>query len=97
MGSCLISRIVVFNFYKKTGMTGCVDCFIAYSDKEVVSGIVRQLREVACVNDVYLLTNGGDTDVVDGCKLVRVDGLDSSATVRAVAESVRTPYALVYL
>ena len=78
-------------------MTGCVDCFIAYSDKEVVSGIVRQLREVACVNDVYLLTNGGDTDVVDGCKLVRVDGLDSSATVRAVAESVRAPYALVYL
>ena len=22
-------------------MTGCVDCFIAYSDKEIVRGIVR--------------------------------------------------------
>ncbi len=80
-------------------MNRTVDCFIAYSDKEMVQGIVTQLRNNLYINDVYLLAteSASKPEPLDGCKIVAVGSLNSSETVRRIAALASAPVALVCL
>lgn len=78
-------------------MMGSIDCFIAYSDRETVGGIAAQLRSLASVKNINLLVVRDGVEEVEGCRLIRVDGLEGGGAVRAVAEALESDMALVYL
>jgi len=78
-------------------MIKTVDCFIAYSDKDTLESVVTQLRNIAFVKNIFLLATSSDALEVDGCRLIHVDRVDSSAAVHSVAEATESSTALVCL
>ncbi len=78
-------------------MEKCTDCFIAYSDKQTVESVVREFRKSLYINNVYALTTRADVEPVEGCELVLVDALNSSATIEKIVEIQPCYAVLVYL
>lgn len=79
-------------------MTKTIDCFIAYSDRDTVEYIVGQLHAASCVGNIFLLaSDAADVAGIDGCRVLAVDGINSSSAVSSVAAAVESPYALVCL
>lgn len=79
-------------------MAKTIDCFIAYSDRDTVEYIVAQLRATACVGKIFLLAaDAVDAGDIDGCRVLTIDGINSSNAVCCVAAAVESSYALVCL
>ncbi len=78
-------------------MEKCADCFIAYSDKQTVESVVREFRKSPYINNVYALTTRADVEPVDGCELLVVDALNSSATIEKIVAMQPCYAVMVYL
>ncbi len=78
-------------------MNKYTDSFIAFSDKTAVEDIVCQLRRAYYINNVYLLTPDVGAEQLAGCTLMLVDSINSSATVRRIAEVATAQTVLLYL
>lgn len=73
-----------------------LNCFVPAADAAQVVSTVEALRASALVNDIYLLATEGVEVALEGCEVIRIDGLNSSATVAAIAARATTDYTLVY-
>ena len=72
-----------------------IDCFLPYASAEQVEATVKGLRESALVNDIYLLATEA-TEPVEGCQLIKIDALNSSKTMKKIAEAAKAEYILLY-
>ncbi len=71
-----------------------IDCFIPAISAEQCADTVRQLIANKYVSNVYLLAN--EDMQVEGCKVIKVDSLVSSATVAKIAAETSSDYTLIY-
>lgn len=73
-----------------------IDCFIPYASLKQAKATIDGLRQSALVFNIYLLATSNDAAAVDGCTLINIDSLNSSATMKKIAESATADYILLY-
>ena len=75
---------------------GRINCFIPFASPEQVAQTVANLKADELVNKIYLLADGDVANAVDGCEVIKIKGLTSSATMRAIAEHADADYVMLY-
>lgn len=82
-------------------MTAKINCFIPAKDDVQILETLRGLKENESVAKIYLLSCGdfkwNKNNELSGCKVIHIDSLNSSATVRKIAELSDADYSLIYL
>ena len=73
-----------------------INCFIPFQSSRQVENTIASLRESALVNHIYLLTDNNCNDKIDGCEVIEIDSLRSTATIKKIAEKADTAYTLIY-
>ncbi len=75
---------------------GTINCFIPFASVAQAQATVEELKKNELVNKIYLLANAEVTDSMDGCELIRVNNLNSSSTIKSVAEHAGEGQVLLY-
>lgn len=73
-----------------------IDCFIPYLSAEQASATVEALKADSLVNNIYLLSAEPDAEPLPGCQIIKIDGLTSTSTIRAIAANATAQYTLLY-
>jgi hypothetical protein len=73
-----------------------INCFIAYNDVAQAEQTAQNLLQSELVNKVYLLTKAENKSTVAGCERIEIDTLQSSNTVKKIAEKSDTDFSLIY-
>jgi hypothetical protein len=73
-----------------------INCFIAYSNSENSESTLKNLLASPLVNTVYLLSKNDITATIEGCEIIHIDSLQSTTTIRKIAEKSDTAYSLIY-
>lgn len=73
-----------------------VNCFVPYVDKAQVEQTVNGLKEASAVNKIYLLATDKSVGSVEGCEIIHIDSLKSSATIKKIATVATEKYSLIY-
>jgi hypothetical protein len=73
-----------------------IDCFIPYASAKQVKITLENLRESPLVSNIYLLTNDDSAAEIEGCNIIKIDKLRSSATMQKVAEVATSDYLMLY-
>ena len=63
-----------------------INCFLAYQDAEQAQATVTNLRISDLVKNIYLLATEPGSSKISGCEIIEVDSIQSSETVRKIAE-----------
>lgn len=75
-----------------------INCFLPYTSNEQVEPTVTAFRSSELVGEIYLLsTENIVNDEELGCKILKIDNLKSSATVKLIAAHSQADYSLIYL
>ena len=77
-------------------MNKIIDCFLPFASAEQVKATVEGLKESALVDKIFLLATDANAKAEDGCELIHIDALNSSATMKKIAEAAQAPYILLY-
>ena len=73
-----------------------INCFIPYADAQQVKATVDGLRQNALVSKIYLLATDANAAAVEGCEVINIDTLNSSATMKKIANASEGDYTLLY-
>lgn len=73
-----------------------VDCFLPYMSAEQVGATVNGLKSSSLTGNIYLLATDPGAEAVPGCTLIPIDALNSSATMKKIAENATADYILLY-
>ena len=63
-----------------------INCFIPVQEKNQVIETVNGLKANELVAKIYLLAAEGFNEEIEGCEVVKIDSLQSTATVKKIAE-----------
>ena len=77
-------------------MAKTINCFIPFADENQVSATVAELKANALVKKIYLLQLEGAEGGVEGCEVIKIDGLTSTKTMKAIAEKADSDFVLYY-
>lgn len=77
-------------------MSAKINCFIPFQDKEQVGETVKNLKSSELVSKIYLLSQDGADAGVEGYQVIATDSLNSTKTIKAIAERADTEYAIIY-
>lgn len=78
-------------------MSKTVNCFIPFADAKQVEATVAELKSYDyLVKTIYLLRKEEGTGSVEGCEVIEIDGLNSSKTIKKIAEHADADYVLLY-
>lgn len=73
-----------------------INCFIPYADAQQVKATVDGLRQNALVSKIFLLATDENAAAVEGCEVINIDTLNSSATMKKIANASEGDYTLLY-
>ncbi len=73
-----------------------INCFIAFNDVAQATKTAQNLLQSDLVKTVYLLTKPDNKSTLAGCERIEIDALNSSDTVRKIAEKSDELYSLIY-
>ena len=73
-----------------------INCFIPYADAQQVQATVDGLRQNALVTKIFLLATDANAAAVEGCEVINIDALNSSATMKKIAAAAEGDYTLFY-
>jgi len=73
-----------------------INCFVTCNELSQVEKTVQKLTQSHLVSKVYLLVKTGNTIHIDGCIPIEIDSVQSSETIRKIAEKSDTNYSLIY-
>ena len=73
-----------------------INCFIPYADAQQVQATVDGLRQNALVSKIFLLATDANAAAVEGCEVIAIDALNSSATMKKIAAATEGDYTLFY-
>lgn len=73
-----------------------INCFLAYQDAEQAQATVTNLRVSDLVKNIYVLTTESGSSSIKGCEIIEVDSIQSSETVRKIAEKSDAEFTLIY-
>lgn len=73
-----------------------INCFIPYISQAQVNASIRQLKNQSCIHTIYLLALSPEANEIGGCKLLKIENLNSTSTFRTIAAHAEAPYTLLY-
>lgn len=73
-----------------------INCFIPYADAQQVQATVDGLRQNALVTKIFLLATDANAAALEGCEVINIDALNSSATMKKIAAAAEGDYTLLY-
>jgi hypothetical protein len=73
-----------------------IHCFIPYTDEAQAGATVLALRQSMTVKHITLLTTDSAAKAIEGCDLLRINNLNSSATIKQIANAADADYLLYY-
>ncbi len=77
-------------------MKQTINCFLPYSDAAQIAATVANLSNEPCVSKIFLIATSADAKPVDGCELIVTDTLNSSATMKKIADAAESDFILLY-
>ena len=77
-------------------MKTTINCFVPYTDTKQAAATIENLRQCASVSKIYLLAADPKAEAAAGCDIIRIDTLNSSATMKKIAEAADAQYILLY-
>ena len=73
-----------------------INAFILFTQPEQAVKTVEELKQSERVKKIYLLTPENVTETIAGCKNIAIDTLQSTDTIRKIAEKSSADYTLIY-
>jgi hypothetical protein len=73
-----------------------INCFLPYNNSSETKKTVNALLSSNMVNKVFLLCKNNDLTPILDCEIIVIDSLQSSATIRKIAENSDADYTLIY-
>ncbi len=77
-------------------MKATINCFLPYADEAQVKTTVEGLKASPLVTKIFLLATNADLKPLEGCELIAIDGLNTSSTMKKIAEAADGDYILLY-
>ena len=77
-------------------MKTAIDCFLPYVSPEQVKATVESLKQSPLVSKIFLLATDAQAPAVEGCEVIAIDALNSSATMKKIAAAASAEYTLLY-
>ena len=77
-------------------MKTTVQCFLPFADEAQIKATVDDLRESALVSKITLMATDAAAKPCLGCELIHIDSLNSSATMKKIADAAEADYTLLY-
>ncbi len=77
-------------------MNKTIHCYLPYGEEAQVKATVNALKASPAVIKITLLSTDATAAAVEGCDILGIDSLTSSATMRAIAEHTVADYILLY-
>lgn len=74
-----------------------INAFILFSEPEQARKTVEELRQSELIDKIWLLTPENSKEKIRGCRNITIDTLQSSATVKKIAQKSNADYTLIYL
>ena len=74
-----------------------INAFILFSEPEQARKTVEKLRQSESIDKIWLLTPENSKEKIRGCRNITIDTLQSSATVKKIAQKSNADYTLIYL
>ena len=75
---------------------GRINCFIPFVDEKQAAQTIEHLKSQELVNKIYLLATVDNPKPVEGCEMMPINVLFSSATMREIAGHADADYVLLY-
>jgi len=72
-----------------------INCFLACNDTTQTLKTIEQIKKSSFVKNIYLLVKNRDI-TIEGCQSIKIDSLQSSETIRKIANKSDTTYSLIY-
>lgn len=72
------------------------DCFIPFQHIGQVQEALRSLRQTEAVQNIVLLSESVTDECPEGCGFLSIDTLQSTRTIKAIAERTQSEYTLIY-
>jgi hypothetical protein len=73
-----------------------INCFLACNDTTETRKTIAQIKQSSLVQDIYLLVREDKNIQIDGCTTLEIDSLQSSETIRQIADKSTAAYSLIY-
>ena len=73
-----------------------INCFIVCNESAQTETTVQQIKQSSLVKSIYLLVKKENNIQLDGCQSIEINSIQSSETIRKIAEKSDTPYTLIY-
>ncbi len=73
-----------------------INCFIPFQSADQVKATITSLRESNLVKQIFLLNDNANQEKIEGCEVIKIDSLRSTATIKKIAEKANTDYTLIY-
>ncbi len=77
-------------------MNKTIHCYLPYGDEAQVKATVKALKASPAVIKITLLCTDSEAAPIEGCDSLTIDSLNSSATMRAIAETANADFILLY-
>ena len=77
-------------------MKKTINCFVPFADAAQASATVEGLKQSNLVSKIFLLATDSAAKAIEGCELITVDSLNSSATMKRIAAAADSDFILLY-
>ena len=73
-----------------------INAFILFTQPEQARKTVNELQQSELIDKIYLLTPDHKLEAIGGCEKIEIDMIQSSQTIRKIAEQSTADYTLIY-
>lgn len=77
-------------------MKTSINCFIPFMGSAQAAQTIQNLKASKLINKIYLLVTDKVDGLIDGCEQLLVPSLNSTATIRKIAEHSDAEFSLIY-
>ena len=77
-------------------MKKTINCFVPFLDAPQASATVNALRQSELVTKIFLLATAENAQPLEGCELIHIDTITSSATMKKIAAAADADFVLLY-
>ncbi len=74
-----------------------INAFILFTEPEQAGKTVEELQKSKSINEIWLLTPENSNEKIQGCGNITIDTLQSSNTIKKIAEKSNAHYSLIYI
>jgi hypothetical protein len=73
-----------------------INCFLACNNTAETLKTVEQIKQSSLVQAIYLLVKNSADIQIDDCSTIEIDSIQSSETIRKIADKSNAAYSLIY-